>query len=100
MSHAEVGFWAAEIWNLDETLAHAIRHHHGPAESRPADIVNLAYVITQAERVGSPGDTMMAHLLPGLFRRLAIDDLALDHLLGQLVRVYDALEPLFSSVAC
>ena len=99
VTHAEIGFWAAEAWHFDEGLAQVIRHHHGPVSNRAADIVNLAYVITQAQRIGSPGDPGIVPMLPGLLDRLGMDDFALDGVLRQLVQVFRELNPIFENLA-
>lgn len=98
VTHAEVGYWVAELWRFDEILAHTVRHHHGPSSTKPVDIINMAYVVTQALDIGSPGDPVLAHLMPGLFRRLDIDDIILDQLLTRFKQLYKGLEPVFLTV--
>jgi len=49
ISHAEVGEWAAEAWNLPPILRAAIRYHHEPLQAGdfilPASIVGMADVL-------------------------------------------------------
>jgi len=98
VTHAEVGFWIAELWNFDHSIAHVIKWHHGPAESTEADMVNLAYVITQARLIGNPGDNMLARLFPGLFKRLEIDEYKLNELLNKLTDSYESLKWIFKYI--
>lgn len=99
VTHAEIGFWAAEAWHFDEALAQVIRHHHGPVTNRGADIVNLAYVLSQALRMGSPGEGQITHLLPGVLARLEIDDFVLDGLLRHLAELFRSMDAVFKSLA-
>lgn len=99
VSHADIGFWAAEAWHFDGTVAHVIRTHHGPGELKASDIVNLAYVITHAQRIGSPGDSVLNHLLPGSFERLGLNPERLDQLLRRLNRAYSSLTPILESMS-
>lgn len=100
VTHAEISFWAAEIWGFDEALAQVIRHHHGPAVGLNVDIVNLAYVLAQAMGVGNLGTKYLTPLLPGLLKRLGLEQerLMLELLrkinveLGMLEKIFKSLE--------
>ncbi len=94
-THAEVGAWAAEAWRLGGALGQAIRLHHGPVGSKTTDLLNLAYTLAHACRIGHPGDPKLLPLLPGILKRLAIDEAALDDLVQALNKEFAALEPVF-----
>jgi HD-like signal output (HDOD) protein len=98
VTHAEVGFWVAEFWNFDHSIANLIRWHHGPAESREVDVINLAYVITQARLIGNPGDHILTRLLPGLFKRLELNEQKLNEILVRLTDSYESLNWIFKYV--
>ncbi len=98
VNHAEIGFWVAGVWNFDPAVANLIKRHHGPAESLEVDVINLAYVITQARLIGNPGDNMLAHLLPGQFQRLQLEEPKLDELLNKLSDSYESLTWIFKYV--
>jgi HD-like signal output (HDOD) protein len=72
-THSMVGFWAANAWGLDESLANCIREHHGPQGNKKAEVVNFAYVMTQVVGFGSPGEERLTCFAPGLLHRLHID---------------------------
>ena len=95
VTHADIGFWAATAWCLDESLCRCIRDHHGPSGNRSAEIVNLAYVLTQAQNIGCPGDPMLAPLIPGILESLKIDEIQMLILLRDLDREYQTVEPMF-----
>lgn len=98
VTHAEVGFWAAEYWNFDVSVAHLIKWHHGPSTSREIDCLNLAYVITHAKLIGNPGDHMLTGMIPGVLKRLELNDFKLGDLLRKLTDSYAALKWIFRYV--
>ncbi len=57
LSHAEIGQYLAERWNLPESLGETILHHHKPSESEDhkvvASIVHLADYLTQRFNVAA-----------------------------------------------
>lgn len=94
-THAEVGYWAANFWDFNELVANMIRHHHGPATSMGTDLINLAYVCAQALFAGSPGEPRIVSFVPGLFKRLELDESALDDILRELSALYGNMAPVF-----
>jgi HD-like signal output (HDOD) protein len=94
VTHADIGYWAATAWYLDDTLAGTIRDHHGPSGNKNADIVNLAYVLTQIKGIGSPGDPMLTMLIPGVLESLKLDQERLEIILRDLDEEFGMVEPL------
>lgn len=80
-THADVGAWLAEKWNLPASLVEAVRHHHDPA-SAPiehaggAALLHLADVLSKKMGFGdgleAPGS---AELHPDALRILATEGL-------------------------
>ena len=68
VSHADVGAWLAEKWNLPPNLVHAIAYHHRPFEpdaDKPEDLVILTHMgdaLIRHLRVGNSGDQQLASL--------------------------------------
>lgn len=68
VSHADVGAWLAEKWNLPQSLVHAIAYHHRPFEpdaDNPEDLVILTHMgdaLIRHLRVGNSGDQQLASL--------------------------------------
>ncbi len=93
-THAEVGFWVAEAWHFDEPLARIIRYHHGPGVHPHTDYVNLAYVMTHALLIGSPGEPHITPLLPGVLTRLHMDDFRLDSVLRLIAGAHQTVRPI------
>jgi HD-like signal output (HDOD) protein len=94
VTHADIGYWAATAWYLDDTLAGTIRDHHGPSGNKNADIVNLAYVLTQIKGIGSPGDPMLTMLIPGIMETLKLDQERLEIIFRDLDEEFGMVEPL------
>ena len=68
VSHADVGGWLAEKWNLPPHLVHAIVYHHRPFDletDEPTDLVMLTHMgnaLIRHCRVGNSGDQQLASL--------------------------------------
>lgn len=59
-SHADVGAWLLDKWNLSGAIVEGIKHHHNPAHAQQntelAAIVHFANYITKKLGVGFSGD--------------------------------------------
>ena len=68
VTHAEVGGWLAERWNLPEPLAHSISAHHNPfALEEPDDLVlitHMADALVRFNSIGHSGDGQAPTLDP------------------------------------
>ena len=68
VSHADVGGWLAEKWNLPPHLVNAIAYHHRPFEQDtpvPEDLVVITHMgnaLIRHCRVGNSGDQQLASL--------------------------------------
>lgn len=66
VTHAEIGGWLAEKWNLPKHLVNAIAHHHHPfAPDKPEDLtvlVHLGDALIRHLRIGNSGDQQLACL--------------------------------------
>ena len=68
VSHADVGGWLADKWNLPPHLVNAICYHHRPFEQpvdEPEDLVVLTHMgnaLIRHSRVGNSGDQQLASL--------------------------------------
>lgn len=82
VTHADVGGWLAEKWNLPPSLVNAIAYHHRPGDlEKPEDLVwfvHVANAMVRHHQVGASGDQRGARLHPRVaetFRRgQACDD--------------------------
>jgi putative nucleotidyltransferase with HDIG domain len=94
-THADVGAWLLQRWNLHPRLTDPVAHHHRFDERRAhADrtaIVHVADILARARGVGDPGDAGLPALDATAWRvarlemthvRAAFDDL--DRLAGEL----------------
>jgi len=68
VSHADVGGWLTEKWNLPPHLVNAISYHHRPFEqpvNEPENLVVLTHLgnaLIRHSRVGNSGDQQLASL--------------------------------------
>ncbi len=68
VTHAEIGGWLAEKWNLPESLVQAITYHHNPLEvEEPSEILmvtHTANALIRHNHIGQAGDSLGASLSP------------------------------------
>ena len=85
ITHAQVGAWLAEHWNLPASLRSALAYHHRPMSEKnfpavPA-IVQVGDFLTRLFEYGSGGDENVPRLDPNIFRTLGLNQ----HKLGLIV---------------
>jgi HD-like signal output (HDOD) protein len=77
VTHADVGAWLFEKWNMSKGLIEAIRFHHNPAlagdHQRLAAIVHLADILVRAIRFGSGGDAKIPAISETAWQALGLD---------------------------
>jgi putative nucleotidyltransferase with HDIG domain len=87
VTHADVGAWLFEKWNLSKGLVDAVRHHHNPAlageSQRFAEIVHVADVLVRALRFGNGGDQKIPAISDRAWASLGLSEAELDDLLAQ-----------------
>lgn len=66
ITHATIGSWLAERWNLPKQLVEAIAYHHQPEMSRDhfplTAIVHFANYLTRMAKIGNSGDHALSFL--------------------------------------
>lgn len=86
ITHAEVGAWLFEKWNMSKGLIEAIRFHHNPAmageHQRLASIVHLGDILVRAVRFGSGGDNKIPPISDVAWGALGLDVGQIDRLLA------------------
>ena len=87
VTHADVGAWLFEKWNLSKGLVDAVRHHHNPAlageSQRFAEIVHVGDVLVRALRFGNGGDQKIPAISESAWASLGLSESELDALLAQ-----------------
>jgi len=67
-THAQMGGWLAEKWNLPESLVEALTHHHTPQQANNhgelTALVNFADILCRRAGVGFAGDDRVPPLDP------------------------------------
>ena len=78
VTHAEVGSWLAERWNLPGQLVDSIALHHAPgrAERGPElpSLVHLADFLCRRERIGDGGGRRLPSLDPAALRTFGLHE--------------------------
>ena len=68
VSHAEIGKWLAEKWNLPAQLCDAIAYHHKPMKSKKnkflASLINFSDYLCKYAKIGYSGDNKLPVLYP------------------------------------
>jgi HD-like signal output (HDOD) protein len=87
VTHADVGAWLFEKWNLSKGLTDTVRCHHNPAlageSQRFAEIIHVADVLVRAVRFGNGGDQKIPAIQESAWRSLGLSAGELDGLLTQ-----------------
>jgi HD-like signal output (HDOD) protein len=86
-THADVGAWLFEKWNLSRGLVETTRFHHNPSlaseNPRFAEIVHVADILVRAIRFGSGGDAKIPALSEPAWNSLGLQPGEMDDLLAR-----------------
>ena len=78
VTHAEIGLWLAEKWNLPDQLVMAIAYHHKPGrldqDPKLASLIHLADFLCRREKIGDGGGGKLPPLDPAALRTFGIYD--------------------------
>ncbi len=88
VTHAEIGGWLFEKWNLAKGLIETTKFHHNPAlanvNQKGTAIVHLADVVIRALRFGSGGDSKIPVISDTAWKLLNLRELDFDRVLGEV----------------
>jgi HD-like signal output (HDOD) protein len=86
-THADVGAWLFEKWNLSRGLIETTRCHHNPAlageNAKFAEIIHLADILVRAIRFGNGGDNKIPAINEAAWKSMGLQESELDDLLNQ-----------------
>ena len=86
-THADVGAWLFEKWNLSKGLVETTRCHHNPAlaseNPKFAEIIHVADILVRAIRFGNGGDAKIPAISEAAWKSLGLQEGELDDLLTQ-----------------
>ncbi len=78
VTHAEIGLWLAEKWNLPDKLVTAIANHHTPgrldSDAELASLIHLADFLCRREKIGDGGGAKLPSLDPAALRAFGIHE--------------------------
>lgn len=87
-THAEVGRWLAERWNMPEFLIWSIGYHHTPGEapenSPVVCLVHIANAVTRFKGIGNGGDTQKPPIQTEALQRIKFKREYLDSVLQSI----------------
>ncbi len=93
VTHADVGAWLFEKWNLSKGLVETTRCHHNPAlasdNAKTAAIVHFADILVRALRFGNGGDNKIPQVSDAAWPLLGMD---VSHFDGLIAEVGDEIE--------
>lgn len=76
VSHAVIGSWLAEKWNLPTQLVEVIEFHHNPdkapEQSQIASVIQFADHLCKWREIGNSGDTIVPQLNPDTLKKLNV----------------------------
>ncbi len=76
-SHAQVGGYLTERWNLPATLQHAVKYHHNPSPAHDhfltTSIVHCADIFVRALDYGNGGDDLIPSISEQVWKNLELD---------------------------
>jgi putative nucleotidyltransferase with HDIG domain len=92
-THADIGRFLAERWNLPLKLVHIIAQHHTPtaggAFAVESSIVHLADVLARALQLGSGGDPMVPPVDHAAWELLRLKPAALDDIMAAMLAEFE-----------
>ncbi|GBD94252.1 hypothetical protein BMS3Abin05_01856 [bacterium BMS3Abin05] len=88
VTHAEVGAWLAERWNLPGSLVQGIRYHHEPAKAPTASslaaIMHIGDYFVRKQHIGFSGDVSIPKLGEGVFEMVRLPVFSRGKISGRL----------------
>ena len=88
LTHADIGAWLFEKWNLSKGLVECIRCHHNPSlasdNQKLVAVIHTADVLCRAIRFGSGGDNKIPMISETAWKLLGLNESDFDGLLNEL----------------
>lgn len=100
ISHAVVGRWIADRWNLPQLLVEVINYHHQPFENKDywatTALVHAADVLARQAGVGSGGDHVALAIQPHVQEWLKLTDADYQQIIDELTEGVNQAEDFIS----
>lgn len=92
VTHAELGLWLAEAWNLPQEIVETIREHHNPAfRSEYSVYANLVYVANRLLKRFGMGDAEGVDVPADILREMGITEIQAEAALGAVLQGREGL---------
>jgi putative nucleotidyltransferase with HDIG domain len=99
-THAEIGEWLAQRWNLPPKLVSIIAHHHQPGTAGQftleAAIVHFADILCRALNIGFGGDDKIPQLDAFAWDSLKIKTQAIEPIMQEIKKEFDDISMLIA----
>lgn len=96
ISHAVVGRWIADHWNLPQLLVEVIHYHHQPFENKDywatTALVHAADIMSREAGIGSGGDNVQLTIQPHVWEWLKLKESDYDEVREQLATELEQAE--------
>lgn len=100
-THANVGQWLSEKWNLPNTLADPITYHHKPNLSEfvkhPTAVVHVADILVTGMGFGAAGANLVSPIDSEAWETLEISDPLLEEIISETEDKLEDAEDFFSA---
>jgi putative nucleotidyltransferase with HDIG domain len=100
VSHAVVGRWIADRWNLPQLLVEVINYHHQPFENKDywatTALVHAADALTRRAGVGSGGDVIVPAIQPHIQEWLKLTEADYQQIVDELIEGVNQAEDFIS----
>lgn len=87
-THADIGGWLFQKWNLSKGLCECVSLHHTPQLStdykKPVAIVHLADIFARALKIGSGGDKKIPPLNDGIWQFLGLQVSSIESIMNEI----------------
>ena len=94
-THAEIGEWLAQRWNLPPKLVSIIAHHHQPSTAGQftleAAIIHFADILCRALNIGFGGDDKIPQLDAFAWDALKIKTQAIEPIMQEIKKEFDEI---------
>ncbi|MBE9547253.1 MAG: HDOD domain-containing protein [Proteobacteria bacterium] len=92
-THATIGLWLCERWNLSKDLSDPVSYHHKPSLAKHAyrqtAIIHLADILVKAKGYGSGGDSLVPMIDKKAWKSLKIKPKLLEEIINDMTEALD-----------
>ena len=100
VSHAELGLWLMDAWDMPKEIVEAVREHHNPQHRGDYSVyANIVYIANALLKRHGIGDAESMEIPQELMQRFGLDDEKLELALATVLEGRDGLEFMAAKMA-